>query len=61
MDWKSKLRSGDSFVDDTTCGATDDDRKSEPVNSDVQELVEREEELIGHMEEIMHYFSSYCK
>jgi hypothetical protein len=31
---------GDSFVDDTTCGTTDDDTTSEPVSSEVQELVQ---------------------
>jgi hypothetical protein len=38
------IRPGDSFVDDTTCGVTDDDTTAEPVSSEVQELVEREEE-----------------
>jgi hypothetical protein len=33
---------GDSFVDDTTCGVTDDDTTADPVSSEVQELVERE-------------------
>jgi hypothetical protein len=41
------IRTGDSFVDDTTCGVTDDDTTAEPVSS---------EELIEHMEEIMQYF-----
>jgi hypothetical protein len=50
------VRPGDSFVDDTTCGVTDDDRTAVPVSSAVLELVEREEELIEHMEDIMQYF-----
>jgi hypothetical protein len=44
---------GDSFVDDTTCGVSYDDIRAEPVSSEVQELVEREEELMEHMEDIM--------
>jgi hypothetical protein len=47
---------GDSFVDDTTCGVTDDDITAESVRSDVHTLVELEEELIDHMEDIMQYF-----
>jgi hypothetical protein len=50
------VRPGDSFVDDTTCGVTYDDITAEPVSSAVLELVEREEELIEHMEAIMQYF-----
>jgi hypothetical protein len=50
------IRPGESFVDDMTCGVTDDDITAEPVSSEVQELVEREEELIKHMEYIMQYF-----
>jgi hypothetical protein len=33
------IRPGDSFVDDRTCGVTDDDTTAEPVSSEVQELV----------------------
>jgi molybdopterin-biosynthesis enzyme MoeA-like protein len=47
---------GDSFVDDTTYGVTDDDITAVPVSSAVLELVELEEELIEHMEDIMQYF-----
>jgi hypothetical protein len=50
------IRPGDSFVDDTTCGVTYDDIIAEPVSSAVQEVVEREEERIEHMEDIMQYF-----
>jgi hypothetical protein len=50
------VRPGDSCVDDTTCGVTDDDITAVPVSSAVLELVEREEELIEHMEDIMQYF-----
>jgi hypothetical protein len=46
----------DSFDDDTTCGVTYDDITAEPVSSAVLELLEREEELIEHMEAIMQYF-----
>jgi hypothetical protein len=35
------VRPGDSFVDDTTCGVTDDDITAEPVSSAALELVER--------------------
>jgi Asp-tRNA(Asn)/Glu-tRNA(Gln) amidotransferase C subunit len=50
------VRPGDSFVDEQTCGVTDDDITSEPVSSAALELVEREEELIEQMEDIMQYF-----
>jgi hypothetical protein len=43
------IQPGDSFVDDTTCGATGDDIPAELVSSEVQELLEREEELIEHI------------
>jgi hypothetical protein len=33
------VRPGNSFVDDTTCGVTDDDITSEPVSSAALELV----------------------
>jgi hypothetical protein len=33
------VRPGDSFVDDTTCGVTDDDTTAEPVSSAALELV----------------------
>jgi hypothetical protein len=52
---ESHIRPGDSFVNDTTCGVTNDDITAEPVSSAVHELVEREEELIEHMEYIMQY------
>jgi hypothetical protein len=50
------IRPGDSFVDDTTCGVTDNDITAEPVSSAALELVEREEELIEQMEDTMQYF-----
>jgi hypothetical protein len=50
------VRPVDSFVDDTTCGVIDDDITAEPVSSADLELVEREEELIEKMEDIMQYF-----
>jgi hypothetical protein len=46
----------DSFVDDTTCSAIDDDITAEPVSSLALELVELEEALIKQMEDIMQYF-----
>jgi hypothetical protein len=50
------IRPGDSFVDDTTCEVKDDEITAEPVSSEVQKLVEAEEELIDNMEDIMQYF-----
>jgi hypothetical protein len=47
---EERVWSGDSFVDDMTCGVTYDDITAGPVSSAVLELVEREEELIEHME-----------
>jgi hypothetical protein len=53
---EENVRPGDSFVDHTTCGVTDDDITAEPVSSAALELVEREEKLIEQMEDIMQYF-----
>jgi hypothetical protein len=49
-------RPGGSFVDDTTCGVTDDDITADPVSSAALELVERELELIKQIEDSMQYF-----
>jgi hypothetical protein len=43
---EGQVRPGDSFVDDTTCGVTDEDITAEPVSSADLELVEREEALV---------------
>jgi hypothetical protein len=50
------IRLGDSFVDDTTTGTTNDDPELEPVSSDIAELTTSEETLIAKMEEIIQFF-----
>jgi hypothetical protein len=44
---------GDSFIDDTTTGSTNDDPKLEPVPHDIYELTTSEETLIAKMEEFI--------
>jgi hypothetical protein len=50
------IRPGDSFVDDTTCGVTDDNVDMEPVPASVTNLTNGEEALVGRMEEIIQFF-----
>jgi hypothetical protein len=50
------IRSGDSFVDDTTCGATNDDPDIEPTGIEVQQLTESEEKLVTRMKDIIQLF-----
>jgi hypothetical protein len=50
------IRSGDSFVDDTKTGSTNDDPELEPVSYAIAELTTSEETLIAKMEEIIHFF-----
>jgi hypothetical protein len=50
------IRPGDSFVDDTTCGVTDDNVDMEPVPASVTNLTDGEEALVGRMEEIIQFF-----
>jgi hypothetical protein len=47
---------GDSFVDDTTTGATDDKHHLEPIPSSVSEFTQEEEGLVIGMEEIIQFF-----
>jgi hypothetical protein len=44
------IRPGDSFVDDTTTGPTNDDSELEPVSHDISELTSSKETLIAKME-----------
>jgi hypothetical protein len=50
------IRPGDSFVDDTTTGSTNDDPELELVSHDISELTSSEETLIAKMEEIIQFF-----
>jgi hypothetical protein len=50
------IRSGNSFIDNTTTGSTNDDSELEPVSHDMSELTSSEETLIAKMEEIIHFF-----
>jgi hypothetical protein len=50
------IRPGDSFVDDTTTGSTNDDPELEPVSHDISELTTSEETLIAKIEEIIQFF-----
>jgi hypothetical protein len=49
-------RPGDSFVDDTTTGATTDDCTAETTDKDVKELTDEEEKCVARMEDIIHFF-----
>jgi hypothetical protein len=50
------IRPGYSFVDDMTCGVTDDNVDMEPVPSSVTNLIDGEGEMVGRMEEIIQFF-----
>jgi hypothetical protein len=50
------IRPGDSFIDDTMTGSTNDDPELEPVSHDISELTTSEETLIAKMEEIKQFF-----
>jgi hypothetical protein len=46
----------DSFVDDTTCGATNEDPYIEPTGVKVQQMTESEEKLVTNMQYIVQFF-----
>jgi hypothetical protein len=50
------VRPGDSFVDDTTTGMTNDDTTMDPVPVELLDLTQSEEELIGKMQNIIQFF-----
>jgi hypothetical protein len=50
------IRTGNSFIDDTTTGSTNDDSELEPVSHDISDLTSSEEKLIAKMEEIIQFF-----
>jgi hypothetical protein len=50
------MRPGDSFVDDTTCGATHTNPEIEPTGGEVQQLTESEEKWTNMMQDIVHFF-----
>jgi hypothetical protein len=50
------IRPGDSFVNDTTTGSTNDDPELEPVPTEQAELTTSEESIVAKMEEIIQYF-----
>jgi hypothetical protein len=47
---------GDSFVDDTTTDATDDNHNLEPIPSSVRGITQEEDNLVAIMEDIIQYF-----
>jgi hypothetical protein len=47
---------GDSFVDDTTTGATDDNHYIDPISSTVRGLTQEEDSLVARMEVIIQFF-----
>jgi hypothetical protein len=47
---------GDSFVDDTTTGATDDNHNLDPIPSTVRGLTQEEDNLVARMEVIIQFF-----
>jgi hypothetical protein len=46
-------RPGESFVDDTTMGATKDECTAEPTDKDIKELTDEEEKLVAQIEDII--------
>jgi hypothetical protein len=50
------IHPGDSFVDDTMTGTTNDDPELEPISNDRVESTASEETLIAKMEEIIQFF-----
>jgi hypothetical protein len=50
------IRPGDSFVDNTTTGTTNDDSELEPVSHVISDLTSSKETLIAKMEEIIQFF-----
>jgi hypothetical protein len=49
-------RPGDSFVDDTTTGTTDDNVTKDPVPIEDKELTSDEESMVKRMEDIIQFF-----
>jgi hypothetical protein len=49
-------RPGDSFVDDTTTGATDDNHNLEPIPSSVRGLTQEKESLVARMQDKIQFF-----
>jgi hypothetical protein len=47
---------GDSFMDDTTTGTTDDYMTKEPVSIEKKELTSEEEAMVKIMEDIIQLF-----
>jgi hypothetical protein len=47
---------GDSFVDGTTIGATDDNHNLDPISSTVRGLTQEEDSLVARMEVIIQFF-----
>jgi hypothetical protein len=50
------IRPGDSFVDDTTTGTTNDDSELDPVSHVISDLTSSKETHIAKMEEIIQFF-----
>jgi hypothetical protein len=50
------IRPGNSFIEDTMTGSTNDDSELKPVSHDISELTSSEETLIAKMEEITQFF-----
>jgi hypothetical protein len=50
------IHPGDSFVDYTTTGTTNDDPELEPISTDQVKLTTFKEALIANMEEIIQFF-----
>jgi hypothetical protein len=47
---------GDSFVNDTTTGATDDNHNIEPIPSSVRGITQEEDSLVARMEDKIQFF-----
>jgi hypothetical protein len=55
-DRTTDTRPGDSFVDDTTTCATDDNHNLDPIPSTVRGLTQEEDSLVARMEVIIQFF-----
>jgi hypothetical protein len=56
VDGVEEIRPGESFVENTTCGATDDNVDISPVPASVTNLTNGEDALVGRLEEIIKFF-----
>jgi hypothetical protein len=59
--FEEHIRTGDSFVEDTTCGETNNDPAIEPTRVEVDKLTESEEKLVTRMQVITKFSLDFIK